>query len=280
MKSTLNNFTKQKDYLICVDSDGCAMDTMDIKHKRCFGPCLVDEWELKDRQEEILTRWNEINLYTRTRGINRFRGLALMLEEIDARYCAVEDLAALKKWAEESDELSNAALSRAIEQTDSVCLKKALSWSNRTNEAINALADSEKRPFAGVEEALAHAHSLADVAVVSSANLQAVEEEWERCGLLAHVDVVCAQDAGSKAYCIQELLRKGYDKKHVLMVGDAPGDLAAAETNGVFFYPIIVRKEVESWLNFRTEAAERLCRGDYEGSYQNAGLEAFHANLA
>ena len=44
----LEQFTRKKDFLICVDSDGCAMDTMDIKHFRCFGPCLVEEWNLKD----------------------------------------------------------------------------------------------------------------------------------------------------------------------------------------------------------------------------------------
>ena len=38
----LNIFQKQKDFLVCVDSDGCAMDTMDIKHFRCFGPCMVE----------------------------------------------------------------------------------------------------------------------------------------------------------------------------------------------------------------------------------------------
>ena len=37
---------KKHDILICVDSDGCAMDTMNIKHMKCFGPCLVEEWGL------------------------------------------------------------------------------------------------------------------------------------------------------------------------------------------------------------------------------------------
>ena len=32
----LDEFVKKKRYLICVDSDGCAMDTMDVKHIRCF----------------------------------------------------------------------------------------------------------------------------------------------------------------------------------------------------------------------------------------------------
>lgn len=40
----LENYEKKKEFLICVDSDGCAMDTMDLKHTRCFGPCLTAEW--------------------------------------------------------------------------------------------------------------------------------------------------------------------------------------------------------------------------------------------
>ena len=50
MKS-LNEFVKKNQYLICVDSDGCAMDTMDVKHIRCFGPCMVKEWGLEEWQE-------------------------------------------------------------------------------------------------------------------------------------------------------------------------------------------------------------------------------------
>ena len=81
-----SEFNKSKSYLICVDSDGCAMDTMDIKHFNCFGPCMVDEWELSPWREDILARWNEINLYTITRVINRFKGLAMALNEINERY--------------------------------------------------------------------------------------------------------------------------------------------------------------------------------------------------
>lgn len=280
MNVTLESFEKKKDYLICVDSDGCAMDTMDIKHIKCFGPCIVDEWELDAWRGEILERWNEINLYTMTRGVNRFKGLAMMLAEIDEKYCRIEDLAALEKWAAESDELSNAAIARAIEETDSVCLKKALSWSNRTNEAINALPESEKKPFAGVEAALAFAHEHADIAIVSSANLQAVEDEWKLYGLLPHVDILCAQNMGSKAYCIQELVKKGYDKAHVLMVGDAPGDQKAAESNGVLYYPILVKKETASWSEFQETAVGKLLDDSYAGEYQDKQLSAFFANLA
>lgn len=40
MSTNLTNYKKKKEYLICVDSDGCAMD---IKHIKCFGPCMVEE---------------------------------------------------------------------------------------------------------------------------------------------------------------------------------------------------------------------------------------------
>ncbi len=277
--SKLSEYQKKKDFLICIDSDGCAMDTMDIKHIRCFGPCMVEEWGLGAWREEILKRWNEINLYTMTRGINRYKGLVAALSEIHEKYQKIEDLETLTEWVNTSPELSNAAIERALMEKESVALKKALSWSKAVNASINQLPEEEKRPFAGVKEAIAYADSLADVAIVSSANLDAVLEEWERYELLPHTDIVLAQDAGSKAYCIGELLKAGYDKDHVLMCGDAPGDLDAAKKNGVFFYPILVRHEKESWEEFRETAVKKLIEGRFGGAYQQEKTDAFLNNL-
>lgn len=277
--SKLSEYKKKKEFLVCVDSDGCAMDTMDIKHIRCFGPCMVDEWGLGQWREEILERWNEINLYTMTRGINRYKGLSMALQEIHGKYTPIEDLDTLVQWARESPELSNAALERAIENEDSISLKKALAWSKAVNASINRIPEEEKVPFEGVKEALKFAHETADIAIVSSANLDAVLEEWERFGLLEHTDIVLAQDAGSKAFCIGELLKAGYGKNHVLMCGDAPGDMDAAERNGVFYYPILVRHEKESWEEFKGTAVKRLLDGTYGGDYQQAKTKDFLDNL-
>ena len=139
MSVTIEEYQKKKDYLICVDSDGCAMDTMDIKHILCFGPCMVTEWGLEEWKDAILTRWNEINLYTMTRGINRFKGLALMLREIHETYTPIQDVDVLETWVENSKELSSGALQKAMETNDSVILKKALSWSQHVNTSINEL---------------------------------------------------------------------------------------------------------------------------------------------
>ncbi len=91
--------------------------------------------------------------------------------------------------------------------------------------------------------------------------------------------ILLAQDVGSKAFCIQELLKKGYDPGSVLMTGDAPGDLEAAKANGVFYYPILVRHEGESWAEFRKTAVGRLTNGTYGGAYQQEKLDAFLDNL-
>lgn len=275
----LKEFEKKKEFLICVDSDGCAMDTMDIKHIRCFGPCMVQEWNLYEWETSILERWNEINLYTMTRGINRFKGLAKMLREIHEKYTKIEGIEQFETWVEESDELSNSALQNSIEKFDNICMKKALAWSKEVNASIDGLDQSDKKPFEGVKDALKYAHEYADIAIVSSANVKAVLDEWELYGLLDYVDIVLAQDAGSKAYCIKELLKKGYKKEKVMMTGDAPGDCKAALKNGVFYYPILVRRETESWKEFADTAVIKLMEGTYGGEYQETKIKAFEDNL-
>ena len=185
-------YEKKKEYLLCVDSDGCAMDTMEIKHRRCFGPCMIEEWGLENWCTKILTRWNEINLYSMTRGINRFQGLSRMLLEVQKQYTPIEDLNSLVRWVETSPELSNPALERAVQENSSICLQKALHWSQAVNRSIERLAQEEKRPFEGIRQALAYAHRYADIAVLSSENLGAVLDEWDFYGLLEHTDMVLA----------------------------------------------------------------------------------------
>lgn len=281
MATDLEKFQKSKEFLVCIDSDGCAIDSMNIKHINCFGPELIGEWDLQEWKEEILERWNYVNLFSLTRGINRFKGLLLALSEIDKKYTKIDDLDSFSHWVETTRELSNNSLMRAIESSpNSICLKKALSWSNRVNESIKQLPKEDVVPFGMVKEALIFAHKRADIAIVSSANMGAIMDEWERHDLLPHVDLVLAQDAGTKAHCIKELLKKGYDPKKVVMCGDAPGDMDAAEQNGVFYYPIKVNHERESWIEFIDIGFNKLYDGSYAGYYQSEKIKEFINNLS
>lgn len=282
MSNILDDFKKNKDFLICIDSDGCAMDTMDIKHIKCFGPCMVEEWNLEEWKDSILDRWNEINLYTMTRGINRFKGLAIALIEINSKYKKIEGLDEFVRWSNETKELSNESLKLEIEKNiyNNICIKKALKWSIEVNESINLLKDEEKNPFEGAAEAIKKAKEFADIAIVSSANEQAVLEEWEKHNLLQHVDIVLTQNVGSKAYCIGKLIEKGYNRENVLMVGDALGDYNAAKVNEVLYYPIMVKRENESWTRFYNEIINKFIEKTYKESYQDDIILEFKENLS
>ncbi|MCE9656072.1 HAD family hydrolase [Clostridium celatum] len=280
MSNILEKFIKNKDFLICIDSDGCAIDTMDIKHIKCFGPCMITEWNLEKWRKTILDSWNEVNLYTLTRGINRFKGLAVALTEINDKYIKIEGLDEFLKWTEETLELSNESLEAELEKTNNICIKRALEWSKAVNKSIDLLSDDEKCPFEGVKEAIIAAKKIADIAIVSSANEKAVLDEWSHNGLLENVDIVLTQNIGSKAYCISKLIEKGYDRTKVLMVGDALGDLKAAESNEVLYYPIMVKKEKDSWERFTKEALEKFIGDLYIGEYQEKVINEFRLNLS
>lgn len=273
----LNNFIPSKEYVVCIDSDGCAMDSMDIKHKKCFGPCMITEWNLEEWQDAILDRWNVINLYSKTRGINRFKGLAMALKEIDKSYKKINGVEALCKWAENAPELSNPAIEKMI--SENPIFEKALNWSKEVNRNINLLTDKEKQPFDNALETIAALKEKADIVIVSSANREAVNEEWKLNGFMEYVDCVCAQDTGSKAFCISKLVEKGYAKNKILMCGDAPGDLDAAEKNGVLYYPILVQKEAKSWKELKEIGASKFFNLDYEKGYGEEKKREFWKNL-
>ena len=255
---------------------------MNCKHFNCFGPCMVAEWGLEEWKEPILERWNVINLFSMTRGINRFKGLAMALKEIDGQYKKIVGIDALVHWADTAPALSNDGVKKAADEAADadakLVLTKALSWSKAVNAAIVELDESLKIPYEGAKEGLAAAHCFADVAMVSSANRDAVEEEWGKFGLLEHTDIVLAQDIGSKAACIQEMMKFGYDPDKVVMVGDAPGDCDAAEKNGVHYYPILVNHEKESWDEAIAVAFGKLQSGEY-AAYGAEKKQEFLRNL-
>lgn len=273
------DYEKKSEYLICIDSDGCAMDTMEVKHRECFGPQWISTYGLGAHFEECMEIWLRINLYSITRGINRFKGLALALKEMEGRgEVRTGGLEEFVKWTEEAKELSNPALLALSQKSNSECIEKALIWSIRTNRAIHNLPADDK-PFDHVKETMDAMCKEADLVAVSSANGEAVEAEWTKHRLKEDCRVLLCQEVGSKAFCIAELMKKGYDPSKILMVGDAPGDRDAAIKNGVRYYPILVGKEGESWTRLKEEAFPKLLDGSFDEVYQAMLIAEFEKNL-
>ena len=262
---TLDTFTKRRDFLFCADSDGCAMDTMTSKHETAFCPRLIDAYGLDAHTALVTGEWMRLNLYSATRGVNRFKGLAHMMEFLAAHGIDMEGKDEYLSWAGHTPLLSNDTLRAAIDA--GAPLQKALVWSLAVNETVAAMEGSA--PFEGCRETLEAIHAQADTAVVSAANSAAVDEEWHRCGLAPHMDLLMGQDAGSKAHCLTVLADKGYAPGHILMAGDALGDLDAAKQAGARFFPILVGRESESWQRLREEGFLRFLSGTFSGAYED-----------
>lgn len=246
-------------WIFCIDSDGCVMDTMTYKHNLFFGPIAAEIFDVHHR-EKFLQDWNNINLYSETRGINRFLGLVKTLEKND-----VTSINRLKHWVSLTKELSNPSLKREIEYSQSEDLLKALKWSEEVNQQISQAKGLDK-PFLSARDTIKALKKYGKIIIVSSANKEAVQEEWERHELLSLVDELCCQDKGKKEDIIRSVIENGCDLDKILMIGDSPGDLEAANKNKVFFYPILVNKEKESWENLRTDVLFKCLSGDYESS--------------
>lgn len=275
--SEVNNFTKEKEFLICIDSDGSAIDTMTEKHRKAFGPEAVRVWGLEEIEEDFLQHWNKVNLYSNTRGINRFKGLVNTFKDLKTRGYEMPEINNIEEWTEKSGELSNSALNKEIKKgNDYEDLKLALKWSQQVNQTISELKKDRAKVFTGVKKSLSKITERADLAVVSSANQEALLDEWESYDLKRYVKVIFGQEAGSKAENIKNLKAKGYDNSKILMLGDAPGDLRAAEINNVLFYPIIPSEEKESWQKFAEKAADKFFEGDYQGKLEKQLIKKFN----
>lgn len=280
----IENFSRKHSYLLCVDSDGCVIDGMTVKHLECFGPGVIQMFGLKEWAAELLEYWNKINLYSMTRGINRFKGLALELSYAVQKGYLDLDISRLEHWTDTALELSNSCLEKQLAEKQSSgketkVLRLALEWSQWVNERIAALPETKKQPFQEARAALKQAASQMDIAVVSSANAGAVQEEWERNGLLSMTDLLLTQEYGSKAACLSRLAGLGYDSSHILMVGDSPGDISAAKEAGVLYYPILPGQEEESWRLFQKEILALFLEGSYESERMTECEQRFYDSL-
>ena len=71
----LENYSPQQEFLVGIDSDGCVFDTMEVKHKECFAPNVIKYFGLAGVSKYAREACDFVNLYSKSRGINRFPAL-------------------------------------------------------------------------------------------------------------------------------------------------------------------------------------------------------------
>ena len=281
----LKNLPKQHDYFIGFDSDGCVFDTMELKHKECFCPAVIKHMGCQPISKAAREVWDFVNLYSKTRGCNRFlaiqyfRDLLCERKDVQARGFQPLELKELDAWIARETKLGNPSLIAEVEKTGNEELKQMLDWSLEVNERVTDMVFG-MTPFPGVMDVLNQGQGKADMIVVSQTPLEALEREWEENRMVPYVGMIAGQEHGTKTEHIGLATEgKGYDPEKILMIGDAPGDYTAAVENHALFYPIVPGNEQASWKRLAEEGLAQFFNGTYAGEYQQNLLDEFDAAL-
>ncbi len=284
LQDQLRNLAPQKEFFIGIDSDGCVFDTMEIKQKECFCPNFIKFYNLQRVSKYARETWEFVNLYSKTRGVNRFKALleavSLLGErhEVKARKAAMPDMSALAEWVAKETKLGNPALESYAAQVNDPRIDLGLEWSKKVNQDIAELVFGIA-PFPLVEESLEKLTEKADSIVVSQTPVEALTREWEENGIDRYVHMIAGQEYGTKTEHLALAAKGKYPDNKILMIGDAPGDYKAATSNGVLFFPVNPGHEEESWDRFYNEALDRFFNGTYQGDYEKALIEEFDSYL-
>jgi phosphoglycolate phosphatase-like HAD superfamily hydrolase len=287
MGDVLTDMKRTKDYLVCIDSDGCLLDNMELKHKECFCPAVVNVWNLQGASKYVREVHEWVNLYSRSRGWNRFPAVVRTLElsyarsELKERGYIMPNLKPLKMWIEETPVLSAVAIdeyARKCPDCDPLLLQAA-QWSREVDANIAHIVRNIL-PFPGVREAVLKLREFADVVVVSATPHDALVRELTAVGIAPLMTAIAGQELGTKSQSIRKAMSHGYAADHVLKIGDAPSDYEAARDNGVLFNPIVAGKERDSWNNVLEVSSVKFRNGTFKGEYQDEILKDFFATLA
>lgn len=286
----LIEFKPKHKFFVGIDSDGCVFDTMGIKQRECFCPWMIGYFNLQPVELAARECKDFADLFSKTRGANRHITLKRIIIEllpshpmVKVRKFKVPQFPYYFKWVDDPKSLlSNDGLKMAIKSAKSDDERKelelALAWSEKVNWSIKEIVKNIP-PFPLVRECLEKLSKKADMMVVSSTPTEALQREWEEHDVAKYMSIIAGQEMGKKKEHLQMTAGGKYKEDHILMIGDAPGDLKAAQANNVLFYPIIPGNEEKSWELFYKEGIKRFLDGKFKGKYANSLLDEFDKSL-
>ena len=280
----LQAIESEKEFFIGIDSDGCAFDTMEIKQKECFCPNFIKYFGMQPVSKYARETWEFVNLYSTNRGCNRFLAINETLRlletrpEIKARNFKVPSAASLIEWTKKETKLGNPALKKYAAEKKDPFITQTLEWSLKVNEDIANMVFGIT-PFPFVKECLEKIRPLADAMVVSQTPFEALKREWEENRIDHFLRMIAGQEHGTKAEHLKYGAKGKYPDDKILMIGDANGDLKAAKSNGVLFYPVNPGKEEESWERLYKEGLDKFFAGKYKGAYEENLIKEFETYL-
>lgn len=274
------------DFFIGIDSDGCAFDTMEVKHKECFIPNIIQYWGLAAVSKYARNAAEFVNLYSKWRGVNRWPALTMCFDlleewpEVQKRGVVIPKAPHVRAFVAQSQyPHSNEGLKAYMEANPGQAdLEIALQWSYAVNATVTEIVHNVP-PFPFLRESLQKLQDKADMIVVSATPVEALVREWQEHDIDQYVRVIAGQEMGTKSEHLKMAAQGKYAPNHTLMIGDALGDLKAARSIGALFFPINPGEEDASWQLFYEEAADKFLNEEYEGEYEAKLIVEFEKHL-
>jgi len=193
-RKRLEEFKPTKDCLVCIDSDGCAFDTMQIKQRECFCPWMIAYFGLQPVAQAARECKEFADLYSKTRGANRHVTIKRILTELLPSHpqtrafgFQVPQFPHYFAWVDDPKSLlSNDGLKQAVAAANNPQAREELShvleWAQRVNWAAKEIVKGIP-PFPHVRESMDRLSGRADMVVVSATPLEALEREWTEHGI-------------------------------------------------------------------------------------------------
>ena len=273
------------DFFIGIDSDGCAFDTMEIKHKECFTPNTIKHWSLQAVSKYAREASEFVNLYSKWRGINRWPALVMVFDllrdrpEVIARNIVPPEAPRIREFiADERYPKSNDGMKAFLEENPDPELDIAWAWTQAVNATVADMVHGVP-PFPWLQESLSFLEDRADMIVVSATPVEALSREWQEHDIARYVRIIAGQEMGKKALHLKLAAVGKYPPDRRLMIGDAPGDMNAARATNALFYPINPGAEEESWRRFYEESMHAFLAGEYAGQYEAKLIAEFESLL-
>lgn len=278
----------EHDFFVGIDSDGCAFDTMEVKHKECFAPNTIKHWNLQAVSKYARQAAEFVNLYSKWRGINRWPALIMVFDllrerpEVIRRNVEIPQAPKIREFITASETegfpLSNDGLKQYLAEHPDPEFDRAWSWTTGVNTTVADIVYGIP-PFPLVRESLQALKDKADMIVVSATPVGALRREWKEHDIAQYTRVIAGQELGKKALHLELAAKGKYPPERILMIGDAPGDMKAARANDALFYPINPGEEEGSWKRFYQEAMHRFLEGTYAGEYEAKVVAEFERYL-
>ena len=283
----LKNHKPKSKYFVGIDSDGTVFNSMELKHKACFIGSLIRIFDLAPITHEIHIVWNYVNIFSINRGTNRFKALLLTfnylrkMNVVKSLNVKIPNLKILKEWIDKTERLSNDSLlkfSKEVALDERIELETVIEWSEDVNRMVQITAINLP-PMEGALEAMGLLKGNVDLVVISNTPLKTLHREWLENNIFNNILYIGGQETGTKTQMLKAVAENKYDPNKILIIGDAPGDLKAAQNINALFFPILPLKEEMSWKEFNTFGYDHFINDSYKGEYQNNQIQKFQSIL-